>query len=185
MWKITTKGKRGNRGKARVKSYEEVLREYEFHPESKCADSHGNTCGKATIGLLYRRHVRVGWITYIGKESNQIEDVESGLVHNSSSIYTEYMDLRRDEWQSIILPILKKRPLAEIQRVSGLSRATLQRIRAGRRPNPKNEAILRTLARACIGVLAAELRAGLGPNSTGGRTSAWSELSSAEHSAPV
>ena len=53
-----------------------MLREYEFHPEAKCADSSGAPCSKQTIGLLGRRHVAIDSITYIGKESNRLEEVE-------------------------------------------------------------------------------------------------------------
>ncbi len=65
------------------------LREYEFHPESNCADAGGNPCGKQAIGLLQRRHIRIEQIKYIGKESNSLEDVESGLIHLAQSVYTE------------------------------------------------------------------------------------------------
>lgn len=45
-------GYHGSRHAARVKTYGEVLREYEFHPESKCADKDGNPSGKQTMGLF-------------------------------------------------------------------------------------------------------------------------------------
>lgn len=37
------------------------------------------------IGLLQRRHVSVGQIIYIGRESNQLEEVEAGTVHDAGS----------------------------------------------------------------------------------------------------
>src|SRR6266478_227052 len=46
---ITTAGHHGSRETARVKTYGEVLREYEFHPESKCASADGNACEKQTV----------------------------------------------------------------------------------------------------------------------------------------
>src|SRR5437660_5582291 len=79
-YRISTAGHHGTRQAARVKTYGEILRECEFHPESKCADADGKPCGKQTIGLLQRRHVRVEQIKYIGKESNRLEDVESGMI---------------------------------------------------------------------------------------------------------
>jgi hypothetical protein len=99
-----------NERTALVKTYGDVLREYEFHPESKCADANGEACSKQTIGLLQRRHVRVLKTTYIGKESNKIEDVASALVHSAQEVYTEYPDPRRDEWESTIRPALNKVP---------------------------------------------------------------------------
>ncbi len=44
---------------ARVKSYGDVLEEYEFHEEAKCADASGAPCGKQSVGLLLRRHVAI------------------------------------------------------------------------------------------------------------------------------
>ncbi len=142
-YRITTEGPHGDRQTARVKTYGDVLIEYEYHPESKCADANGNTCSKQTIGLLQRRHVRIDRIKYIGKESNSLEEVESGLIHSEQSVYTEYPDLRRDEWQTKILPALRKASLARLVELSGLSRSTLIEIRAGRsRPHQKNRELL-------------------------------------------
>jgi len=89
-----------DRQTARVKTYEEVIEEYHFHPEAKCADANGIPSNKQTIGLLQRRHVRIDQIKYIGKESNNLEEVDAGTIHSEDSIYTEYVDTRRDEWQT-------------------------------------------------------------------------------------
>ncbi|MGA8168146.1 MAG: hypothetical protein WB813_12720, partial [Candidatus Acidiferrales bacterium] len=87
---ITTNGYHGDRQNARVKTYGDISIEYEFHPEAKNADFSGIPSGKQTRGLLQRRHVKIDQIKYIGKESNSIEDVESGLVHSETGIYTDY-----------------------------------------------------------------------------------------------
>jgi hypothetical protein len=142
-YRITTTGDHGTRKSARVKTFGDLLIEYEFHPESKCADSSGEPCDRSTVGLLQRRHVHISHIKYIGKESNAIEDVESGMVHSADDVYTEYPDLRRDEWQTLYLPVLRKIPLAVLTKETGLSRMALCNMRAGRsRPHPKNLAIL-------------------------------------------
>jgi DNA polymerase III epsilon subunit-like protein len=136
---ITTAGYHGNRHTARVKTYGDVLREYEFHPESKCADANGNPCDKQTIGLLQRRHVRIAEIKYIGKESNSLEEVEAGMIHSAQNVYTEYPDPRRDEWATKIQPALKKAPLKLLVKMSGMSRRALIDARAGRsRPHRIN-----------------------------------------------
>ena len=44
-----------------------------------------------------RRHIRVEQIIYIGKESNNLEEVESGTIHSAQNVYTEYPDPRRGE----------------------------------------------------------------------------------------
>lgn len=136
---ITTDGHHGGHKIALVRSYRDVLRAYEFHPESKCADADGNVCGKQTGGLLQRRHVEIDRARFIGKESNALEAVEAGLVHSANGVYTEYCDRARDEWQVKILPALKKAPLAVLFKETGLSRRTLIELRAGRcRPHSKN-----------------------------------------------
>jgi hypothetical protein len=72
-YQISTAGDHGDRKTARVKTYGEVIEEYAYHAESKCADSKGQPSGKQTVGLLQRRHVRIDSVTFIGKESNSLE----------------------------------------------------------------------------------------------------------------
>lgn len=121
-YRITTIGHHGMRSTVRVKTYGDALAEYEVHPESKYADGSGKICSKQTVGLLYRRHVSVDGIKYIGKESNSPEDVESGLMHDYRNVYTEHPDERRDEWQHKIVPALRKISLSVLAKESGLSR---------------------------------------------------------------
>jgi hypothetical protein len=140
---ITVAGHFGTRTKARVKTYADLLREYEFHPESKCADADGLTCTRQTIGLLQRRHIRISYMVPIGKESNSLEEVESGLLHSEPNVYTVYPDPQRDEWTVKILAALKKVPLETLAKMSGMSRRALIEIRAGRtRPHRKNRETL-------------------------------------------
>ena len=147
-YRITTAGHHGSRQTARVKTYGEVLREYEFHPESKCAGADGKRSGKQTIGLLQRQPIRVEQIKYIGKESNRLEEVESGVIHSEQSVYTEYPDPRRDEWETKIRPALKKVPLPVLEKESGLSRMMLINARVGRtRPYRKNQELLASIVR--------------------------------------
>ena len=95
-----------------------------------------------------KRHIRIEGIKYIGKESNSLEEVESGLIHSAQSVYTEYPDPRRDEWQTQILPALKKAPLSVLVGISGLSRRTVIDLRGGRsRPHRKNQELLAVVVR--------------------------------------
>jgi hypothetical protein len=128
-----------------VKSYGDVLEEYEFHPEAKCNDASGEPCGKQSVGLLQRRLVRIEKLHFIGKESNKLEEVEEGSVPDAGDVYTEYPDPRHDEWATEILPGLKAIPMTELMERTGLSRRALQMIRAGRRPNSENRLILALL----------------------------------------
>lgn len=147
-YRIRTWGHHGDRNTARVKTYGELLEEYEFHPESKCADARGKPCGKQTIGLLQRRHVRIDLLKFIGKESNSLENVESGLEHSENAVYTEYDDQKRDEWATKILPALKKVPLKLlVKKCRGrLSRSGLIKLRAGKtKPHRKTEQLLKSI----------------------------------------
>lgn len=151
-YRITTDGPHGTRRKARVKTYRDVLQEYEWHPESKCADAEGCRCEKPTIGLLQRRHVRVAALKYIGKESNHLDEVDSGLIHAAESVYTEYPDPRCDEWH-VLQEALKRIPLKVWEEKTGKSRRMLIDARTGRRrPHAKNRELLAAIVRG-LGVL--------------------------------
>jgi len=135
-----------------VKTYGDVVTEYQFHPEAKCADAFGAPCGRQTIGLLQRRHVKIDLIKCIGKESNSLENVNEGIVHSEENMYTEYADPNRSEWITKIQPALKKAKLKTMVEAcgKGLSRRELIELRAGRsRPHRKTadslSEILRTL----------------------------------------
>src|SRR5206468_2736635 len=112
------------------------------------ADADGNPSGKQTVGLLQRRHVGIEQIKNIGKESNSLEDVESGTIHSAQDVYTEYSDPRRDEWETKVRPALKQVSLSVLQEKTGLSRRMLIKARTGRtRPHPKNQEMLAEIVR--------------------------------------
>jgi hypothetical protein len=144
-YRITTTGDHGSRTSARVKTYHDVVEEYAFHPEIKCADVQGQPCGKQTRGLSQRRHLRIGDITAIGKESNSLEEVDAGLVHDEENVYTTCPDPHRSLWVTKILPVLKRIPLGILETAckGRLSRRALIEIRAGRStPHRKNQEFL-------------------------------------------
>src|SRR5438874_13787554 len=99
--------------------------------------------------MLQRRHIRIDEIKYIGKESNSLEEVESGLIHSAQSVYTEYPDPRRDEWQTKIMPALKKLTVAALMKLSRKLRSILARTRAVRsRPHLSNRQLLSSIIRS-------------------------------------
>lgn len=148
-FRITTRGHHGGPGVARVQTYGDVIEAYEFHPEAKFADARGEPCGKQTLGLLRRRHVRIGELTNIGKESNSLEEVQTGIEHEEANVYTEYRDPRRGRWNTTVLPALRKASLVTLERMceGQLSRRALIDIRAGRStPHRRNQALLAEVA---------------------------------------
>jgi hypothetical protein len=63
-------------------SYADVLEEYEAHRGPKSADQKGNHCSRTPRGLLQRREIWVGTVVYTTKKAEQIQDIETWLVHN-------------------------------------------------------------------------------------------------------
>jgi hypothetical protein len=116
--------------------------------EAKCADASGAPCRKQTAGLLQRRHVAIGALHLIGKESNKLEEVEEGSVTDAGDVYTEYPDPRRNaaEWDAAAarLGAMSKGQLREVSKASGISLTTLRACRRGRTPHLRNR--LRLLA---------------------------------------
>jgi hypothetical protein len=100
------------------------------------------------VAASQRRHIQIELIKYIGKESNSLEDVESGLVHAEESVYTEYPDPLRDEWQTKIVSALQKfrgtkTRISLLEKLTGLSHRTLIDARTGRRrPHPRNQELI-------------------------------------------
>ena len=142
QYRISTTVTTGTRQIARVKSYGDVLEDYEFHEEAKCADASGAPCDKQTVGLLQRRHVTIEWPPrFIGKESNKLEDVEEGSVPDVGDVYTEYPDPRRDGWLNKWLPMLQSAPVPQLL-AQGVSRATIYAARAGRKTYGRTRAKL-------------------------------------------
>ena len=64
-------------------------------------------------------------------------------MHSAQSVYTEYPDPRRDEWETVTPRALKNVPLKQLKELSEMSESALTEIRAGRsRPHPKNQKLL-------------------------------------------
>jgi hypothetical protein len=139
-FRIFTSEHYSSRQTASVKTFGDVISEYEFHAEPKCADSKGNTCEKTTRGLLQRRHVLIDRIRFIGKESNELEEIDAGLIHSAADAYTEFIDPSRDDWAVKIRPALKRIVLSKLRKETGFSRRALINWRTGKsRPHPRNQ----------------------------------------------
>jgi hypothetical protein len=148
-YRITTLGEHGTRHSARVKTYGEVIEQYENHAESKCADEHGEASDQTTIGLLRRRHIQIDEIKYIGKESNLLEEVDAGSVRDPNSVYKHYPDIRRDEWITKVVPALGRMKIKSLVEKSKMSRRAIIEIRGGRsRPHLRNQILLISILRS-------------------------------------
>ena len=73
-----------------VQAISDVLARYECKPEYKAAMPDGGPCDPLYRGVLSRRVARVRTVTYIGKESNRMEDQEAGAFGEIDDIFTRY-----------------------------------------------------------------------------------------------
>jgi hypothetical protein len=131
VYRTTTSGTTGGPGIARVRTYRDVIEEYATHPEAKSAAPDGGPCGRLTVGELGRLRVEAGRIVYVGKESNRLEEVEAGVLHDEPEFLNMYHDPRRDSWVKEVLPLLRGLPTAQLVRELGVSRSTVKRWKAG------------------------------------------------------
>lgn len=70
---------------------------------------------------------------------------------SATEVYTVYDDPRRGKRVTRVMPAIKVIPIPELQRLSGMSSAAVQAIRAGRRPHPTNQEKLQTIYRELTG----------------------------------
>lgn len=143
---ITTSGDT-SRNVVRVKSYADVFEEYRSHPEPKSLGPDGEPCGAATIGELARRPVFGIYPIYMGKESNRLEEVEQGTIHDWEEVRSEYQDPRADPWRTIVIPVLQRMNRSEIARQAGITERHVARLRNGKQmPSIELRQILTRLA---------------------------------------
>jgi hypothetical protein len=112
-----------------VKCYGDVLREYREHPEAKSAGSDGVPCARETVGLLRRRPVRAVRLRYIGKESNRLEEVDRGLIHDWADVQEIYDDPRPGSQWSDVVRMLRHVPRDKLALETGTSARWVQRLR--------------------------------------------------------
>lgn len=91
---VTTRDQGMSERTARVQSYRDVIARYRTHPERKSLGPDGLPCGRRTIGLLRRPPVVLGELVHIGKETNRMEEVEQGLVHDWEEVQLVFREPR-------------------------------------------------------------------------------------------
>jgi hypothetical protein len=131
----------------KLRTYQDIQDRYLRHPEPKSLDPDGTVCRPDSTGLLQRRPVTAVEPIYLGKESNNLEERQAGLIHQFSDAFAIYPDPGADTWQRIVLPALRQFPAVEIARRSGLHRRTVERHLSGRSaPHPRHRAALTHVA---------------------------------------
>lgn len=131
-----------------VRSIAGVLDGYRIHPESKSLGPDGEVCGPTTAGLLRRRPVRATTFVYIGKEANEIDDVEAGLIHDLAEVQLVYGSPNADDWEEIRRELMQI-PTGALVELTGVNRKTIQRTKRGQtRPRAETLDLLRRVVLA-------------------------------------
>ena len=144
-----------------IATYGDELVRLVLHPESKMLGPDGLPCRYTTRGLLTPRPVLVRAVHLVGKEGNRIDEVATGEVTDPDEVLIDYGS---DEWEAVILPILRGATVTEVARRAGMDRAGLSdylRVTSPRRPPKKTQGRLRKLA----GLLVTGARYGDAPGS--------------------
>ncbi len=111
-----------------------VIGDYRLHPEAKFLGADGETCARATRGVLDRRPVHViGTPTLIGKEANRLDDVQHGLIAEVDEVLTTYVDptAEHEILHDLVLPVLDRYSGRELAQLVGCDRRQIDRIRQG------------------------------------------------------
>jgi hypothetical protein len=131
-----------------VKSYGDILRDYRVHPEHKFNGPDQQPCRRNTRGILQRRPVHLnGPVRLIGKEANNIDEVQAGRYAQLDEIITEYSDPANDLFHLQVMPLLDHLRGRELASLVGADRRTIDRIRKGQTPQPRLRSALTQLAK--------------------------------------
>jgi hypothetical protein len=85
-------------------------------------------------------------VRLIGKEANNIDEVQAGRYAQPDEIITEYHDPTEDHFHERIMPALDYLSGRELAVLVGVDRRTIDRIRKGQTPQPKLQEVLTQLA---------------------------------------
>jgi hypothetical protein len=76
--------------------------------------------------------VHAAYVRYIGKESNLLEQVETGLIHDWDEAREIYDDPKQDGWLCLVVPVLEKMAGGKLNQGTGLSEREVRRICKGK-----------------------------------------------------
>ena len=139
-------GHRPRECEIQIKTYRDVLNDYRIHPEAKSLAPDGRRSGWHTRGLLNRRPVTATRLHYIGKESNELEEADAGILPETADRQVEYKDPRQDEWE-LIRQAVERMPRDLLIAQSGIDPGLLSRYVSGAtRPRRARERELLALA---------------------------------------
>ena len=122
-----------------------------MHPEYKFNGPDRQPCRRNTRGLLQRRSVHLtGPVRLIGKEANNIDEVQAGRYAQLDEIINEYHDRTDDHFHQEVMPLLDHLSRRELARLVRTDRRTVDRIRKGQKSGPNLRQTFIGLARRLI-----------------------------------
>lgn len=111
----------------RVQSYADVRAEYRVHPEPKSLAPDGRPAGWHGDGLLKRRSVTATRLVHVGKEANELDEIQAGVIRDAGEVLNEH--LAEGVWSSIVVPVLQRIGRAALRK--HLSGTKISQLRAG------------------------------------------------------
>jgi len=124
---LTTDGSADGSTTARVQSYADVLAEYRVHPEPKSLAPDGKPAGWHGNGLLKRRAVTATRLVHVGKEANELDEIQAGVIRDTGEVLNQH--LAESVWFSIVVPVLQRMTRAALR--AHLSGTRISRLRRG------------------------------------------------------
>lgn len=116
------------------RSFGDLIAAHPFHSEAKSLGVDGVPCHQRSVGLLGRRSVVATETVVIGKEANELEQVETRLVDELEAVQTVY---RRDR-SDALREQLRGMSVREAMALTGLSRRQVFYLRSGERRLPNS-----------------------------------------------
>ena len=108
--------------------YSDLIMSYAHTPEPKSLGPDGMPCHLRTRGLLSRRHIEIADVVHIGKEANDLELVQAGLVTDEESVLSVYFP---DPWE-IVQKVLADIPARVIIEKTGCSQSSAYNWKQGK-----------------------------------------------------
>jgi len=87
----------------------------------------GTWCTPTTSGLLFNLPIAATWVRLVGKEANEIEQIDTGLFESKDKRMILYDE---GEWEAIRRE-LSKIPTKELKRLTGYSRSMVKYLKSG------------------------------------------------------
>jgi hypothetical protein len=103
-----------------------------YIPNTNSTDPTSSHADETPTDSLQRRSIHLrGPVRLIGKEANNIDEVQAGRYAHLDEIVTEYSDPADDHFHQNVLPILDHLSGRELAQLVGADRRTIDRIRRG------------------------------------------------------